>query len=242
MRQSRSCGCQVCQGYWRETSKKPPRGTSNDSASHMLMTSRSTHIFLSSVRCAMGRVFQAACACAGVEIKSFGGPMQLSHCWCNACRAATGNLPSVWAAYPLSQTLFTSSKTLRLFRSGPSSADRYFCSGCGSSVAMLYHRRSVWPEKHTVWLARHFANVEQGGFDEVHVYQNQDDPSQEVLHPDQFVMPAGPRQDQGSVAPVASGEEACIRIFDQQGDLPFSRWVAVSKVPAWFSESSRCSE
>ena len=93
-----------------------------------------------------------------------------------------------------------------------------------------------------MWLARHFANIEQGGFDEIHIYHDQDDPSCEVPPADEFVMPTGPRQDQGSVAPVASGEEACVRIFDQQGELPFSSWVAVSKVPAWVSESSSCCE
>ncbi|CAE7268540.1 gefF, partial [Symbiodinium pilosum] len=182
--------------------------------------------------------YQAECACSGVKVASYGGPMQITNCHCVACRAATGHSHAIWAAYPLARTVLTISSPLRVFRLTDEGANRYFCGGCGCSVAMLYHLKSVWPEAHTVWLSKHFAE-RTGSCDEVHIF-NENSPTDpdapcdaEPLPAEKFAMPPGPRQDQGAVLPVAQGEEACLRILNPQPDLlPPSGWLAVER-PEW---------
>ncbi|CAE7369127.1 gefF [Symbiodinium natans] len=114
--------------------------------------------------------------------------MQISNCHCNACHAATGHSYASWAAYPLSRTVLNVSSPLSVFRVNPASADRYFCGGCGCSVAMMYHLNSVWPEAHTVWLARHFAEL-TGNYDEVHIF-NESDPTRPPAPSDLEPLPA----------------------------------------------------
>ncbi|CAE7833627.1 gefF [Symbiodinium sp. KB8] len=149
--------------------------------------------------------YQAACACSGVKVMTYGGPMQITNCHCDACHAATGHSYAIWAAYPLSRTLLIVNSPLRSFRISENGADRFFCGRCGCSVAMQYHPNSVWPEYHTVWLARHFAEL-TGGCDEVHIFR-EDEPMDSAPLPttEEFQMPPGPRQDQGAAEPVAAG-------------------------------------
>lgn len=173
------------------------------------------------------KAFKAGCACSGVKITTLGGPLQIVRCHCTDCRAATGITPSIWAAHSLSQTLVTSSNTLRVFRNSPTGADRFFCAGCGCSVAMLYHANSVWPEAHTIWLSSHFADTKKSACVLCDIFK-QDEETKPDNGSSNFVMPEGPIQDQGAVAPVAAGEEGRLRLVRPVPEqLPSSCWIAV---------------
>jgi hypothetical protein len=70
---------------------------------------------------------------------------------------------------PLAATHFSAWSTLKLYQrvhgaEGPR-ANRYFCGGCGCSVAMNYPATGEWAEPNTLWLsAAFFPDSDAEGF------------------------------------------------------------------------------
>ncbi|KAJ4303072.1 hypothetical protein N0V90_001963 [Kalmusia sp. IMI 367209] len=83
-------------------------------------------------------VFEGGCRCGGVKYTSTKPPSDITLCHCRACQQVSGSgfLPFVHADTKALYWTHTSTlKTLTLSTFG----DRFFCTGCGTPVAMKYH-------------------------------------------------------------------------------------------------------
>lgn len=83
-------------------------------------------------------VFEGGCRCGGVRYTSTAPPSGITLCHCRACQQLSGSgfLPFVDVEDEALEWTHTSTlKTLNLTKS----AERTFCSGCGTPIAMSYH-------------------------------------------------------------------------------------------------------
>ena len=76
------------------------------------------------------------CYCGLTRITARCAPQVITYCHCTDCRRASGAPVSVFAAFSSEDVTFEPS--LGVPASAAPSAKRWFCSGCGSSVASQY--------------------------------------------------------------------------------------------------------
>lgn len=82
------------------------------------------------------------CFCGAVRYRITAPPIEVSHCHCGICRRTTGAPFVTWATVPAVAFTYTAG-TPGVVRSTPT-AERQFCSGCGTALTFREHARLDW--------------------------------------------------------------------------------------------------
>ncbi|WP_442111251.1 GFA family protein [Pseudomonas sp. NUPR-001] len=82
----------------------------------------------------MHQTYEGGCHCGALRYRVRGPLTDVAHCHCSVCRRVSGGLLVTWATLPCSDFQWLSG-TPQCYDSSPSCV-RYFCSRCGSHLAL----------------------------------------------------------------------------------------------------------
>ncbi|KAF1957378.1 S-adenosyl-L-methionine-dependent methyltransferase [Byssothecium circinans] len=86
-------------------------------------------------------VFKGGCRCGGVQYTCTAQPSDLTFCHCRACQQTSGAAFLAFFTVPTESIEWKSTLTLKQLTLSKF-AHRWFCTGCGAPVKMIYHSES----------------------------------------------------------------------------------------------------
>lgn len=82
-------------------------------------------------------IFKGGCRCGGVSYTSTAHPRDIVLCHCRACQQLSGSAYLPFTRVPAGSLTFTETSTRKTLRLSET-AERSYCSACGSPITMVY--------------------------------------------------------------------------------------------------------
>jgi hypothetical protein len=85
-----------------------------------------------------GIIFKGGCRCGAIKYTCSAAPSDLVLCHCRACQQLSGSTYLPFTDVPAKALQFISSMTLKTLKLSKT-AERTFCTSCGSPITMAFH-------------------------------------------------------------------------------------------------------